>query len=224
MDDLITKGGPLIWLLLACSCLSIGIFIERFLYFHRSSINVGDFLQGLANLIKKKNYAEALHECAGTPGPVARVIHAGVRRHESDRTDLKDIVQEAGQMEVPKLERYLAVLLTIAYVAPLIGLLGTVIGLVDTFVKVRGGSGFAPPAELANGIYEALITSAVGLAVAIPTYIFYSYLAAYVKTLMHDMERGGIEIVNMLVDCREDRDIIEFGSGKKIESIDEKRA
>ena len=92
------------WLLLACSFLSVGIFAERFFLFHRATINVGDFLQGLANLIGKKNYAEALHECAGTPGPVARVIHAAVIRHESPREQLRDIVQEAGQLEVPRLE------------------------------------------------------------------------------------------------------------------------
>ena len=208
MYDLITKGGPLIWLLLGCSLLSMAIFTERFLHFHRCSIHVGEFLQGLSNLVQKKKFGEALHEAAGTPGPVARVIHAALRRHYAPRTELKDIVQEAGQLEVPKLERYLSVLLTIAYVAPLIGLLGTVIGLIQTFVHVTGGNGFASPALLSKGIYEALITSAVGLAVAVPTYILYSYLAAHVKTLMYDMERAGIEVVNLLVDSRDDRDII----------------
>ena len=215
MFDLIDKGGPLIWLLLGCSLLSMAIFAERFLHFHRCSIHVGEFLHGLTNLIQKKKFAEALHEAAGTPGPVARVIHAALRRHDSARTDLKDIVCEAGQLEVPKLERYLAVLLTIAYVAPLIGLLGTVIGLIQTFVYVSGGNGFATPAILSEGIYQGLITSAVGLAVAVPTYILYSYLAAHVKTLMHDMERAGIEIVNLLIDTRDDREIISISEGRK---------
>ena len=182
MFDLIDKGGPLIWLLLACSLLSMAIFAERFLHFHRCSIHVGEFLRGLTNLIQKKKFAEALHEAAGTPGPVARVIHSALRRHDSSRSDLKDIVQEAGQLEVPKLERYLAVLLTVAYVTPLIGLLGTVIGLIQTFGGVSGGNGFATPAILSAGIYQALITSAVGMAVAVPTYILYSYLTSHVKT------------------------------------------
>ena len=208
MYDLITKGGPLIWLLLGCSLLSMAIFAERFLHFHRSTIQVGEFLQGLSNLVQKKKFGEALHEAAGTPGPVARVIHAALRRHYAPRSELKDIVQEAGQLEVPKLERYLSVLLTIAYVAPLIGLLGTVTGLIQTFVHVTGGNGFASPALLSKGIYEGLITSAVGLAVAVPTYVLYSYLAAHAKTLMHDMERAGIEVVNLLVDSRDQRDII----------------
>ena len=204
-------GGPLMWLLLACSLLSIGIFAERFFFFHRSTINVSEFLQGLSNLIRKKNYAEALHECAGTPGPVARVIHAAVIRHEQPRADLKEIVQEAGQLEVPRLERYLSVLMTIAYITPLIGLLGTVIGLVDTFVKFSAVSGQATTIDLSQGVYQSLITSATGLVVAIPTFILFSYLATYAKTLMHDMERGGIEVVNMLTDRRgHDDDIISF--------------
>ncbi len=202
MIDLITKGGPLIWLLLGCSLLALGIFLERFFYFHRSAIDVGELLQGLANLVKKKNYAEARHECAGTPGPVARVVKSALMRHELARTDLKDVVQEAGQLEVPKLERYLPVLLSICYVAPLIGLLGTVLGLTDTFIRLKNGNGFATPGELSQGVYESLITSAGGLVVAIPAYLLYAYLAAFVKSLIHDMERGGIEIVNIITDNR----------------------
>jgi biopolymer transport protein ExbB len=215
MIDLISKGGPLMWLLLACSFLSVGIFAERFFLFHRATINVGDFLQGLANLIGKKNYAEALHECAGTPGPVARVIHAAVIRHESPREQLKDIVQEAGQLEVPRLERYLSVMMTIAYIAPLIGLLGTVIGLVDTFMAFNAVGGNATTMDLSKGVYEALVTSAAGLVVAIPTFILFSYLSTYAKTLMHDMERGGIEIVNIICDSRQDTEIISFGDQRR---------
>ena len=200
------------WLLLACSILVLGIFAERLFLFHRSSINVGEFLQGLANLIQKKNYAEALHECAGTPGPVARVIHSAVIRHEAPRSELKEIVQESGQLEVPKLERYLSVMMTIVYIAPLIGLLGTVIGLVDTFVLFNALSGQATIADLSKGVYQSLITSAAGLAVAIPAFILYSYLRTYAKTLMHDMERGGIEIVNLIEDARNNSEIISFSN------------
>ncbi|MDG2122197.1 MAG: MotA/TolQ/ExbB proton channel family protein [Verrucomicrobiales bacterium] len=212
MLDLITKGGPLIWLILGCSFLSLGVFVERFFAYHRAVINVGDFLHGLSSLVRKKNYAEALHECAGTPGPVARVIHSALIRHESPRSELKDIVREAGQMEVPRLERYLPAMLTIAYVTPLIGLLGTVIGMVDTFMAVSSASGFATQADISKGVYQSLITSAAGLAVAIPSYVLYGYLAGAARTLMHDMERGGIEIVNIICDSREvgERDILEF--------------
>ncbi len=203
------------WLLLVCSLLSIAIFLERFFLFHRSTIRVGEFLKGLSNLIKKKNYAEALHECAGTPGPVARVVHSAIIRHELPRQDLKAVVQEAGQLEVPRLERYLAILITIAFIAPLIGLLGTVIGLVDTFVAFSSAHEQTTPAQLGKGVYQSLITSAAGMVVAIPAYILYQYLATYAKTLMHDMERAGIEIVNILCDNRGTENIIEFQKGEE---------
>ena len=202
------------WILLACSILALGIFAERLFLFHRSTINVGEFLQGLSNLVQKKNFAEALHECAGTPGPVARVIHSALIRHEAPRTELKEIVQEAGQLEVPRLERYLSVMITSAYIAPLIGLLGTVVGLVDTFVQFNTLSGQATIGELSKGVYQSLITSAAGLVVAIPTFILYSYLATYARALMHDMERGGIEVVNIIEDARRNTEIVSFSERK----------
>ncbi len=203
------------WLLLGCSILTVAISLERYFHFHRARIDVGDLLHGLRNLVRNRNYAEALHECAGTPGPVARVIHSALIRHDSPRSELKEIVQESGQLEVPKLEKYLAVLLSIAYVAPLIGLLGTILGLVNTFVQVNAAGGYATATEISKGVYTSLISSAAGLMVAIPAFVLYSFLRAYAKTLMHDMERAGIEIVNIICDLRKERsDIIAMMPGR----------
>lgn len=220
--DLITKGGPLMWLLLGCSIIAIAIFLERLFYFHRARIDVGDLLFGLRNLIKNKAYAEALSECAATPGPVARVIHSAIRRYSAPRSEIKDIVQESGQLEVPKLEKHLSVLLTVAYIAPLIGLLGSVLGLVDTFVQINAVGGFATVAEISQGVYEALITSAAGLMVAIPAFVFYSHLRAYAKSIMHDMESAGIEIVNTICDLRtQPTDIISIRPDSSEEDLGE---
>ena len=190
------------WLLLGCSIIAIAIFLERLFYFHRARIAVGDLLFGLRNLIKNKAYSEALSEAVVTPGPAARVIQSALRRYSAPRTELKEIVQESGQLEVPKLEKHLSVLLTVAYIAPLIGLLGAVLGLVDTFVRINAVGGFTTVSEISQGVYEALITSAAGLMVAIPAFIFYSHLRTYAKSLMHDMESAGIEIVNTICDLR----------------------
>ncbi len=208
---LIWEGGPLVWLLIGCSIFSIGIFLERYLTFHRARINVSDLLYGLGNLIRNRNFAEAIHESAGTPGPVARVVHAAVLRFDLPRAELRQVVEEAGQLEVPKLEKNLAVLRNIAYVAPLIGLLGTVVGLLRVFIQISESSGYATPVQVSSGLYECLITSAVGMVVAIPAFTFYAYLTAFAKTLMHDMERAGIEIVNIIHDSRNNRsEIVEF--------------
>ncbi|MCX6853441.1 MAG: MotA/TolQ/ExbB proton channel family protein, partial [Verrucomicrobia bacterium] len=202
MTELISKGGPLVWLLMACLGFSVAIFFERLSYYHRASMNIGEFLAGLASLIRRKNYAEALQECVATRVPAGRVIHAALLRHHAPREQLKEIVQEAGQLEVPRLERYLAILNAIAHAGPLIGLLGTVIGLLDSFTNLSSANGMTTPAEVARGVYESLITSALGLAVAIPSYLFFAFLSARARSIMHDLERAGVEIVNMIEDAK----------------------
>jgi biopolymer transport protein ExbB len=212
MLDLISKGGALVVLLLGCLALAIAIFIERLSYFHRAELNIGEFLSGLASLIRRKNYAEALQECVATRVPAGRVLHAALLRHHASREQLKEIVQEAGQLEVPRLERYLSVLHGIAHAAPLIGLLGTIAGLMNTFALLNKVGGFATPAQVSEGVYLSLVTSALGLAVAIPSYLFYAFLSAKSRHLMHDLERAGIEIVNILEDHREPAAVAEGGA------------
>lgn len=213
MFDYMEKGGPMMWPILFCSVLAGAVFLERITYFHRITVRVGEFMRGLANLIEHRRFAEAQMECASTPNPVTRVIHAAILRHQATRSELKDIVTEAGQLEVPRLERRLGLLATIAFVAPLLGLLGTVIGLIDAFVKVSAQSGFAGSTDIASGIYQSLLATAAGLMVAIPSAVGYSYLSARVNALMHDLERAGIEIVNLITEQRRTPapEIIEFG-------------
>lgn len=210
MIDLISKGGPLVWLLIGCLCFAGAIFIERLAYFHRASMNVGEFLAGLASLIRRKNFAEALQECVATRVPAGRVIHAALLRHHAPREQLKEIVQEAGQLEVPRLERFLGILNAIAHAGPLIGLLGTVIGLLDSFTGLSTANGVATPADVARGVYQSLITSALGLVVAIPAYLSFAFLSARARSLMHDLERAGIEIVNLIEDAKGSDNIVEF--------------
>lgn len=206
------------WLILLCSAIAIGAFVERLLYFHRATINVGDFLQGLANLIRKRNFAEARVECQATSVPITRVIHAAIVRHHLPRSDLREIVQEAGQMEVPRLERNLGLLLAIGYISPLIGLLGTVIGLLQAFVQLSANNGYATLADVSGGIYQSLLTTAAGLVVAIPTILGYCHLSARLNALMHDMERAGIEVINLLTETEGDSSIIEFDLKSKMAS------
>jgi len=213
MTELIAKGGPLVWLLLASLAFALAIFLERLAYYHRASMNVGEFLTGLASLIRRQNYPEALQECVATRVPAGRVIHAALLRHHANRELLREIVQEAGQLEVPRLERYLPILNAIAHAAPLIGLLGTMVGLLDSFTSLVNGNGLGTPTEVARGVYQSLIASSLGLVVAIPAYLFYSFLLSRSRSLMHDLERAGIEIVNLIEDSRVSADkIIEFRS------------
>src|SRR5258708_26613993 len=99
MIDYMQKGGPLMWLILFCSVLAGAVFLERVTYFHRISIRVGEFMRGLSNLIQNRRFADAQMECASSPTPVTRFIHASIVRHHSTRSELNDIVEEAGHLE-----------------------------------------------------------------------------------------------------------------------------
>ena len=130
---LLELGGPIILLQLGLAFFGAVFVVERMFFFHRARINVGDLLVGLSNHAKRKAYAEALHEAARAPGPVSRVAHAVLLRHHMKRSDLRDVAQEAGQLEVPRIEKNLRGILAVALIAPLTGMLGTVLGLTEMF-------------------------------------------------------------------------------------------
>jgi biopolymer transport protein ExbB len=198
------------WLLLGLSLVAGGVFVERLLFFRRASVDLGPFLEGLANLIRQRHYAEAVQHCALTPGPVARVLQCVLSRHHLARSELRDIAREAGQLEVPALERSLGILLGIAYLSPLVGLLGTLLGLLDTFDEIHAASGFSTSASLAEGIYTSLLTSAGGIAVAVPAYLLFTFLSSRARSIMHAIERASIEVLQLLADNDARSDIVEF--------------
>jgi len=198
MLELMQKGGPVMWVILALSIVGVAVFLERLVYLHRAQVRVGEFLRGLANLVRDDRLEEVRKQCLATPGPVARVALSAVLARDCPRAELRDIVQEAGQLEVPRLERHLSLLGGIAYAAPLLGLLGTVLGLLEAFYLVSTQGGYATVADLSGAVYQSLISAAAGLAVAIPALIAAGYLSARVQDLVHDMERAGIEMVNLL--------------------------
>ncbi|MFT5633821.1 MAG: biopolymer transport protein ExbB [Rubritalea sp.] len=203
MLKFIDQGGPFVWVLLVLSFVGMIIVLEKIIFFQRTKIHVGDLMLGLANHVRKGAHDEALREAARAPGSVARVAHATLMRYYLPRADLRDIAMEAGQMEVPRIEKNLRGLYTVALIAPLIGMLGTVNGLIDTFVKMSNSSGLSSNLDMAKGIYEALITTGLGLLVAVPAYLFYLYFVGRVKRLVHRIERGAIEIVNIICDERD---------------------
>lgn len=210
MLQLVEDGGPFVWVLGVLAFAAMLLVLERIFFFQKIRINVGDLLLGLANHVRKGAFAEAVHEAARAPGPAARVAHAVLSRKNLPRRDLRDVAQEAGQLEVPRMERYLRALYGVAVVAPLIGMLGTVSGLVKTFLAVSEDRGFASPADMAGGVYESLVTTGLGLAVAVPAYLFYLFFYGRVKRMAHRIERAGIEMVNIICDAREQAEIVSF--------------
>ncbi len=218
-SGLIEKGGPLVWVLLGLGFFGSVCIVERFFFFHRARINVSTLLVGLGLHVKRRAFAEALHEAARAPGPIGRVAHAGLLRYYLERRDLSDVVREAGQLEVPKIEKNIRAILAMALLSPLIGMLGTMLGMVDAFQRVSEQGGVSGPAELSSAVMTALITSVMGLTVAIPMYIFYLYFLGRSKRLVGRIERAGIEVIHMIADAREEEEFAPFrgetSQGKK---------
>jgi len=204
-SGLIERGGPLVWVLVGLAFVGSVCAVERLFFFHRSRINVSDLLVGLSKHVRRKAFAEALHEAARAPGPVARVAHAALLRPHLSRSDLRDVVQEAGQLELPRIEKNIRVILGVALLAPLVGMLGTLLGMFDTFQRLGQEGGFSGTVELTSGVYVALITSVIGLAVAVPMYLFYLYFVGRAKRLVHRIERAGIEMVHLISDVRDEQ-------------------
>lgn len=195
MIDLLHKGGVLMWLLFAASVIGFGVTIERLTYFHRISIATGTFLKGLINSLRDGRVDEALREARSTPGPVARVVAVVIESRKLNRSDLRTVAAEAGQLEVENLERHLPALAAVAQISPLIGLLGTVVGMLKSFLAISAQTGFVTVSTLSAGISTSLLTTAAGFCVAIPAQLAYLYLSARVNRMLHEVERAGIEII-----------------------------
>ena len=195
---LLSNGGPVLWLLLIISAVAVAVFIERFLHCHRAQINSTEFLNGVRTVLKRNNVVEALSICDATPGPVARLVRTAILTRDQGRERVREALEEAGSAEVPRLEEKLNLLATIAQLAPLIGLLGTVLGFIQTFGSMQNDGLNAHIGQLSNGIWQALVCAAAGLAVAIPTHAAYNYLVHRVNSIVLDMERAASEIVQIV--------------------------
>jgi biopolymer transport protein ExbB len=197
--NLFTRGGPVMWVLLLLSVVGLVVFVERTLFLHRGQIRSTAFVTGIKNILAKRRLMEAVTVCEETPGPVAAVVKAALLHHEADESKLRLAVQEAALVELPILERRLGVMAAVAQVAPLLGLLGTVTGMMRTFHDFTQGGNYAVPTALAGGMWQALISCAAGLAVAIPAHLAHHFLRGRVRALVHDMEWVGNEIIRYVL-------------------------
>src|SRR5437763_12504577 len=149
---LLSKGGPVLWLILLAGAVAIVVIVERFLHCHRAQINSIEFLSGVRNVLKRDNVVEAISICDATPGPVARLVKTAILNRDQGRERVREALEEAGLAEVPRLEEKLNLLATIAQLAPLLGLLGTVLGLMKTFLYMKGQGLHAHPGMVFDGL------------------------------------------------------------------------
>lgn len=201
MWDVIQKGGPLMYLIILSSIIALAVVIERLYHLHRAKIDSDKFMENISNIIKRNRIMEAIDLCEKTPGPIAHIIKAGILKHDRSRTEIKEAIEDAGIYEVPRLEKNLGALATIAHISPLLGLLGTVTGMVRAFQVIQEKAAslhLVSPGDLAGGIWEALITTCAGLIVAIPTFVAYNYLVSRVKGFVVEMERTAADLINIL--------------------------
>ena len=196
--DLLAYGGPMMWVIVLASSLAIAVFIERILHYHRAQINSVEFLNGIKNVLKGGNIVEALSICDATPGPVARLVRVAIVNREGGKDGIREGLEEAGLMEVPRLEKRLSVLATVAQIAPLLGLMGTVLGFIVVFQTLTEMGTDATARDLAEGIWQGLVCTAAGIGIAIPSYAGYNYLVSRVNSIVLDMEKASMEIINIV--------------------------
>ncbi len=200
LPEMLANGGPVLYLILLVSAVAVAVFMERFLHCHRAQINSTEFLNGVRTVLRRNNVVEALSICDATPGPVARLVRTAILNREYGRERVREALEEAGLAEVPRLEEKLNLLATIAQLAPLLGLLGTVLGFIRTFYAMQEAGLHAHVGDLSTGVWQALICAAAGLAVAIPAHAGYNYLVSRVNSIVLDMERAATEIVNIVTE------------------------
>lgn len=203
MFEIIKSGGILLWPILACSVLAMGIICERFWALRTNRILPNRLVAQVWNLYREKKLDSARIRMLRRGSPLGEVLAAGLINHRHGRDVMKDSIEEAGRQVVHELGRFLNTLGTIASITPLLGLLGTVIGMIKVFSAIMAG-GVGDPGILAGGISEALITTAAGLSVAIPSVMFHRYFQGRVVELVLKMEEEALRLIEILHGDREE--------------------
>lgn len=198
MFELIHSGGGIMWLILAGGFIGLVVFLERFFHLHRAQIKVDDFLNGIITNLNRGNDLEAVSICDQTPGPAAQLVRTALLHRADGHDALTRAVQQTGIQEIPRLERHMNLLITLAQVLPLLGLLGTVLGLINMLVALQQASPLAEIGDLSGGLWTALLTTAAGLMTGIPAYAGYHFLVDRVESIAIDMEQTARDIIFFL--------------------------
>jgi len=206
--SIVYKGGVMMIPIVLCSIIALAILIERLIALKKIQINARTFLLQVKNLLLRDRIDEAIMLCKETPGPIAAITKAGLAKHDRPRQEIKDAVESAAKTQIYHLEKYLGVLGTIAAIAPLIGFLGTVTGMIRAFMEIQARGGNVDAGVLAGGIWEALITTAAGLTVGIPALIFYNWLQSKVERHVFEMGESSSELLDSILDREEKSDAL----------------
>jgi biopolymer transport protein ExbB len=197
MMELLVKGGVLMIPIAICSVLALAITIERLINLTLEKVHPPEFIAKIKRLLTQGKVGEAVAICTNTVSPIAHIIEAGILKRNQDREHIKEAIEQAGKQQATQLHKYIGVLATIASISPLLGLLGTVAGMIKVF-QVISIKGVGNPGVLAGGISEALITTAAGLVVAIPTLVLHNYFYKRANQFVLQMENTSLELLDIL--------------------------
>ncbi|MBF9238955.1 MotA/TolQ/ExbB proton channel family protein [Hymenobacter sp. BT683] len=197
--DLILRGGLIMIPLLALSLISIYIILERYLAIRKAAGNPDSFMNGIRSLMVKGDLAGAKLLCAQTASPLARMVEKGLRRIGLPLKEIETSVENVGKIEIARLEKNISILGIIAGIAPMLGFVGTIIGVIKIFYSIAATKEFGIP-QVADGLYVKLVTSATGLIVGIIAHVGYHWLSILVERMVFRMENSAIEFMDILQD------------------------
>ena len=198
MIELLQKGGIIMGIILLLSLVAAVIIIERLLFFRKIRVDEDQMISRLKVALEKRHFEEAASICDNNPSPITNLMKVGIDHRHYSETEIKESIMNAANLEIPRLERFLPALGTAAHIAPLLGLLGTVTGNIEAFGVLGQFAGGGDPTALANGIAEALLTTAAGIVVSIPSIIFYNHLVSKVNHIIIRLENRVSELVLLL--------------------------
>ena len=196
--DLLSKGGFVLIIILLLSVVAVYVFVERYRTIKSASRTPDNFIDEIRDKVTRGDIEGAKIQCAHVDSPIARMIEKGVSRIGSSLKNIEVSIENVGKIEIYRLEKNLSILATIAGAAPMLGFLGTVLGMIKAFIAIAQEEGSVSPKLLSQGIYEAMITTAAGLVVGILAYLGYNYLVTRVQKLVHKMEYNSVEFIDLL--------------------------
>ena len=198
MIEFLSKGGVLVGPILFCSVLALAIFLERLIRFARVRIRGYGLVEKIAQQVKNGEDHQAYEAASTSNTPIGRILAQAMEVKDQDREILETVIVHSTEGEVRELSRYLQALATIGSIAPLLGLLGTVLGMIKAFMVIQQMGGKVNAAVLAGGIWEAMLTTALGLSVALPTMVAHSYLVARVDKYEAQLQDGTVTFIKVV--------------------------
>ena len=202
-DTLIYKGGIIMIPIILGSIIALAIVINRINYFLSIRMDVDSFIEKIYSLLRKNDITQAISECSKVKHPIGKVFNAGLENINKDHTGIEKAMERAGILAMADAEKYMLLLVIIVGVEPMLGFLGTIIGLINSFMAWEKAAASVTVDFLAGGIYQAMITTASGLIVAIPYYIIYHMMLGRINNIAKDLNLHGEEFLEIIKETRE---------------------